>query len=763
MEDVYKGKEEMEDALVEEAFQKLLDAYLNSKHRKKTQIIQKAFIFAKNAHKGARRLSGEPYIMHPIAVAQIVCSEIGLGSTSICAALLHDVVEDTDYTVEDIQEMFGEKIALIVDGLTKISGGIFGEEASAQAENFKKLLLTMNEDIRVVLIKIADRLHNMRTLGSQPKNKQYKIAGETQYIYAPLAYKLGLYRIKGDLENLSFKYEHPQEYKAIEDRIKQTEEERNRIFENFTGPIKDLLTRMGFTFEIKGRIKTPYSIWNKMMTKKVDFKDVYDILAVRIIFEPKDEKYVEQECFNIYVALTSLYKRHPERVRDWVTNPKSNGYQALHVTLMSNDGVWIEVQIRSRKMDEKAEKGVAAHWKYKGETDDPIEGYGTELDNWLGTIKEVLDDPQPDAIDFMSTIKLNMYASEILVFTPKGEMKTLPKNSTVLDFAFSIHSLLGSHCLAAKVNNKLVSRFHVLNGGDQVEIVTSSVMQVEKEWLKHVVTAKATNKINVALRKRDRERRKKGEKILQDFFEERELTYNTIAVERIFRAHGMKNAQQLYLALGEGSVELNNKDEDEVKKKKGKKKSGWKRLISFGKKNDEDDDQDDENEVVEETEKKKKQEEQKKAEKKKVIVINDDNINTKYLLADCCKPIPGDLVMGYLNEKKQIIVHTLTCSVAEQLKANRGNRLLSAEWEISGDMVFPANISIKGMDRIGLLNEVTQIISTQYNANMKKLVVECNEDMFTCTINLMVKNKSQVDEVIEKLKGVNGVNDVIRL
>ncbi len=753
MDDVYNGNEELEDALVEEAFQNLLDAYLKSKHRKKTKIIQKAFIFAKNAHKGARRLSGEPYIMHPIAVAQIVCSEIGLGSTSICAALLHDVVEDTDYSVDDIEEMFGPKIALIVDGLTKISGGIFGEEASAQAENFKKLLLTMSEDIRVILIKIADRLHNMRTLGSQPKNKQYKIAGETQYIYAPLAYRLGLNRIKSDLENLSFKYEHPQEYANIEKRLKQTEEERNQLFENFTQPIIEKLKSKGIKFTIKGRVKTPYSIWNKIHTKHVDFKDIYDILAVRIIFEPNDEKNVKQECFNIYVALASLYTSHPDRLRDWVTHPKSNGYEALHVTLMSKDGVWVEVQIRSTKMDDIAEKGVAAHWKYKEAMGEDYESE-TELDKWLTTIKELLDDPQPDAIDFMSTIKLDLFASEIFVFTPKGEMKTLPAGSTVLDFAFSIHTLLGSHCIGAKVNNKLVSISHKLKGGDQVEIVSSSTQQVKKEWLSYVTTAKATNKINGFLRKEEREKRKVGERMLNEFFDKIDLPFSTSAVERIVKAHKLNNVNELALELGEGRIVLDSKDEYVAKNKPGQQNQNkWKRLLQLGRKKEEEDD----------NQKNGNTDENSKIDKKKGIVVDDKNIVSLYSLADCCKPIPGDLIMGYMNEKKQITIHTLSCKIAEKLKANHGNRVLYAQWNMTGDMLFLAKISIQGVDRIGLLNEITQIISNQYNTNMKKLVVECSDDMFTCTIQLMVKNKNQVDEVIDMLKSVGGINNVSRL
>ena len=444
-------REAADAKMVDDAFKHLLDSYLASRHRKKVDIITKAFNFARQAHKGVRRLSGEPYIMHPIAVAQIACSEMGLGSTSISAALLHDVVEDTDYTVEDIQNMFGPKIAQIVDGLTKISGGIFGSQASAQAENFKKLLLMMSDDIRVILIKICDRLHNMRTLDGQPPNKRYKIAGETLYIYAPLANRLGLNNIKTELENLSFKFEHPEKYAQIEEKLASTQASRDTLFDNFTKPIRETLDKMGIEYTIKARVKSPFSIWNKMMQKNVSFDQIYDILAVRIIFKPKDKDEEVDECFRIYVALNKIYKSHPDRLRDWVNHPKANGYQAIHVTLMSNMGKWIEVQIRSERMDEMAEQGFAAHWKYK----DGVDGNGAkeisedegELNNWLRTIKEILDDPQPDAMDFLDTIKLNLFASEIFVFTPKGEIKTMPAGCTALDFAFQIHTFLGSHCI----------------------------------------------------------------------------------------------------------------------------------------------------------------------------------------------------------------------------------------------------------------------------------------------------------------------------
>ena len=536
--------EQKEDRLIEDAFQHLLDTYLASPHRKKVDIITKAFHFAKQAHKGVRRLSGEPYILHPIAVAQIACEEIGLGSTSICAALLHDVVEDTDYTVEDIENIFGAKIAMIVDGLTKISGGIFGDKASAQAENFKKLLLTMSDDIRVILIKICDRLHNMRTLASQPANKQYKIAGETLYIYAPLANRLGLNKIKTELEDLSFRYEHPDAYKAIETKIASTQAQRETLFENFTAPIRAELDRMGLEYEIKARVKSPYSIWNKMQTKHVPFEEIYDILAVRIVFKPKSRQDEANECFQIYVAISKLYKSHPDRLRDWVNHPKANGYQALHVTLMSKQGQWIEVQIRSDRMDEIAEQGFAAHWKYK-EGAEITEDEG-ELNDWLHTIKEILDDPQPDAMDFLDAIKLNLFASEIFVFTPKGEIKMMPAGCTALDFAFQIHTFLGSHCIGAKVNHKLVPLSHKLQSGDQVEILTSKAQRVEKSWLDVVSTAKAKSKVMAILRKEARETQKKGEDILEEWLKKHDFEMTTSVLDRLCDLHELKKHCLLY-------------------------------------------------------------------------------------------------------------------------------------------------------------------------------------------------------------------------
>ena len=736
-----------EEKMVNDEFQSLIDAYLASKHRKKVEIITKAFNFAKHAHKGVRRLSGEPYIMHPIAVAKIVCCEIGLGSTSICSALLHDVVEDTDYTVEDIENMFGPKIAQIVDGLTKISGGIFGDRASAQAENFKKLLLTMSDDIRVILIKIADRLHNMRTLGSQAVNKQYKIAGETLYIYAPLANRLGLNSIKTELEDLSFKFEHPDEYKEIEMKLEATKAERDTVFDEFAAPVRSALDDLGITYDIKQRVKSPYSIWRKMQTKHIPFEEIYDILAVRIVFDPEDIDTELNDCFNIYVKLCTIYTSHPDRTRDWVSHPKANGYQALHVTLMSKKGEWIEVQIRSRRMDDIAEKGFAAHWKYKdGEKDEtPSE---LELDKWLATIKEILDDPQPDAMDFLDTIKLNLFASEIFVFTPKGEIRTMPAGSTTLDFAFSIHTFVGSHCIGAKVNHKLVPINYVLNSGDQVEILTSKSVHPTREWLTIATTAKATTKILSILRKAERESRKKGEQMLDEFLANNDLVKDSLVIDKLCSLHGLSKPDALYVAIADGKVQLGH---DDLEVLKGKNETaGWKRLFSFGKK-------------VAKQDKKGKETVGPDFDKKKLISLSEDSILNKYTLCDCCKPIPGDAVMGYIDDDKHIVIHKLQCPTAEKLKANHGNRVLGAKWEMDRQALFPVSIYVKGFDKLGLLHEMTQVISQLHGVNIRKLEVECDNGIFECTIQLYVHDTKDVADITAGLCEIPDVKEATRI
>lgn len=742
------NREELDNKMVDEAFQHLVNSYLATKHRKKVDIITKAFNFAKHAHKGVRRLSGEPYIMHPLAVAQIACTEIGLGSTSICAALLHDVVEDTDYTVEDLDNMFGPKIAQIVDGLTKISGGIFGEHASAQAENFKKLLLTMSEDIRVILIKIADRLHNMRTLGSQAVNKRYKIAGETLYIYAPLANRLGLNAIKTELEDLSFKYEHPEEYAAIQEKLKLTEEARNTVFDEFTSPIRKKLDEMGLKYEIKARVKSPYSIWNKMQNKHIPFEEIYDILAVRIIFEPNDAMSELNECFNIYVSISKIYTSHPDRIRDWVSHPKANGYQALHVTLMSNKGEWIEVQIRSQRMDEIAEKGFAAHWKYK-DGDKNEQASESELDKWLTTIKEILDDPQPDAMDFLDTIKLNLFASEIFVFTPKGDIRTLPAGATALDFAFSIHTFVGSHCIGAKVNHKLVPMSHKLNSGDQVEILTSKSQTVKKSWLNVATTAKATTKIMAMLRKEERENRKKGETMLDEFFEREDIVKNTLAVEKLCKFHEFTKVDNLFVAIGQGKIQLGDADINELKGRD--ENTGWKKLFKLGKKSKKTDD-------TPQTEKAVKE----KIDKKKPILLTEDTIQTKYKLADGCSPIPGDNVMGFIEDDGSITIHKVECYKAGRLKAGYGKRILAAKWGMHRLLLFPVNIYIQGLDRMGLLSQITQVISHLLNVNIRKFEIEANEGVFEGRIQLFVHDTTDVAAVMDNLKNIPDIKQVAR-
>ena len=744
--------EEQDDKLINDAFQKLLNDYLASRHRKKVDLITKAFNFARQAHKGVRRLSGEPYIMHPIAVAQIACSEIGLGSTSICSALLHDVVEDTDYTVEDIQNIFGAKIAQIVDGLTKISGGIFGEQASAQAENFKKLLLTMSDDIRVILIKICDRLHNMRTLDSQPANKQYKIAGETLYIYAPLANRLGLNKIKSELENLSFKFEHPDDFASIEAKLQSTQMSRDELFTEFTNPIEDALKKMGIQYEIKERIKTPYSIWNKMQNKHVTFEEIYDILAVRIIFTPRVREEEVNECFNIYVAISKIYKSHPDRLRDWLSHPKANGYQALHVTLMSKQGRWIEVQIRSDRMDEIAEQGFAAHWKYKDGIEEEYTEDENELNDWLRTIKEILDDPQPDAMDFLDTIKLNLFASEIFVFTPKGEIKTMPAGCTALDFAFSIHTFLGSHCIGAKVNHKLVPLSHKLNSGDQVEILTSKSQHVSAEWINFVSTAKAKAKIQAILRRDNREVQRQGEELLNAFLQKNGFEPSLAIIDQLAELHDYSKRQEFLQAIGEKIVLLGDKDIDRLNgKTEDDGIQGWRKYVPFvGRKK------------KEETPKQELFIVPEKFNKKKPIYISEENIN-QYKFPGCCHPIPGDDSLGYINNKNQIEIHKRACPVAAKLKTSYGNRIIDIKWDMHKILYFEASIRISGIDRVGMLNEITQVISSQMNVNIHKVTITCEDGIFDGSIELRVHDRENVQSIVDNLKKIPDLKEISQI
>jgi len=749
---INKEREIADDKMITAAFDKLMKTYLDSPHRKKVDIITKAFNFARQAHKGVRRLSGEPYIMHPIAVAQIACEEMGLGSTSICAALLHDIVEDTDYSVEDIENIFGSKIAMIVDGLTKISGGIFGDKASAQAENFKKLLLTMSDDIRVILIKICDRLHNMRTLASQAPNKQYKIAGETMYIYAPLANRLGLNKIKTELEDLSFKYEHPEEYKDITNKLSMSEEQRQKLFKDFTTPIRAALDSLGIQYEIKARVKSPYSIWNKMQNKHVSFDEIYDILAVRIIFTPKERANEINECFNIYVAISRIYKSHPDRLRDWLNHPKANGYQALHVTLMSKQGKWIEVQIRSDRMDEIAEQGFAAHWKYK-DGNDGHEDDG-ELNDWLSTIKEILDDPQPDAMDFLDAIKLNLFASEIFVFTPKGEVKTMPANCTVLDFAFQIHTFLGSHCIGAKVNHKLVPLSHKLNSGDQVEVLTSKSQHVQPNWINFVSTAKAKAKIQAILRRDNRETQKKGEETLKQWLQTNEIELSTSVLDKLCSFHGVQKPEELFLGLGNRTILLGEKDINELHGKSQKNESsggGWRKFVPFLSKSK------DKKETVPPSDKKLVV--GKEFNKKIPCVISEKTIGM-YILPTCCHAIPGDDILGYIDNKNQVEIHNRACPVANRLKSSFGNRILDAKWDMHKVLFFDATIQIRGIDRKGMLHDISEVISEKLDVNIHRITINADEGIYDGKIEIRVHDRSEVQEIVNALKKIDDLKEV---
>ena len=747
------ARETAEDKLITDAFQHLLDTYLASRHRKKVDIITKAFNFARQAHKGVRRLSGEPYIMHPIAVAQIACEEMGLGSTSICSALLHDVVEDTDYTVEDIENIFGPKIAQIVDGLTKISGGIFGERASAQAENFKKLLLTMSDDIRVILIKICDRLHNMRTLASQPANKQYKIAGETLYIYAPLANRLGLNKIKTELEDLSFRYEHPEEYAAIKSKLALTQEKRDELFASFTGPIREALDRMGIQYQIKARVKSPYSIWNKMQNKHVTFEEIYDILAVRIIFVPKERDQEINECFNIYVALSRIYKSHPDRLRDWLNHPKANGYQALHVTLMSKQGRWIEVQIRSDRMNEVAEQGFAAHWKYK-EGGEYSEDEG-ELNDWLATIKEILDDPQPDAMDFLDSIKLNLFASEIFVFTPKGEIKTMPAGCTALDFAFQIHTFLGSHCIGAKVNHKLVPLSHKLSSGDQVEILTSKAQHVQPSWINFVSTAKARAKIQAILRRDDRELQKTGEELLTAWLKHNMMEMSSSVLDKLCDIHHVQKHENLFQSIGDRTIILGDNDLDVLlgKHQKEATSSGWRRYVPF---------LHDKKSSPSEADKTADQTlftAEKNFNKRQPVVIGEETIGA-YIFPGCCHPIPGDDILGYIDNQNHIEIHKRACPVASRLKSSYGNRILDAKWNMHKQLFFDAIIEIKGIDRKGMLHDLADVISDKMNINIHRITITSDEGIFYGNIEVRVHDRDEVRAIMDNLKAIDDLKEV---
>lgn len=748
-----------EEDMIDAEFHGLINDYLNSNHRRKIEIITKAYNVAKEAHKGTRRKSGEPYIMHPLAVARIVCKEMGLGSTSISAALLHDVVEDTDYTVEDLEVMFGEKIAHIVDGLTKISHGMFGDNVSEQAENFRKLLLTMSEDIRVILIKIADRLHNMRTLSSMTPAKQFKISGETLYIYAPLAHRLGLFAIKTELEELCFKHEHPEAYASLLEQIRDTAPVRSEIYENFAKPVIKALDNMSIEYEMRARVKSIYSIWKKMEAKNIELSEIYDFFAVRIIFEVYPGMDEKKQCWDIYSAITDIYKLRPDRIRDWVSHPKANGYQALHLTVMGPNGRWIEIQIRSRRMDDIAEKGFAAHWKYK---ENRVEE-DNELEKWLKTVQEILANPNPNAIDFLDTVKMNLFASEIFVFTPRGEIKTLPQGATALDFAYTIHTRVGDHCLGAKINHTLVPLSEKLKSGDQIEILTSQTQQPKPEWLNFVTTAKARTKIESSLRRQRRAITANGEEMLQKLMggdsEVDNDTYN-----KVLNYYNIERREDLHYAIGNGEIELPESKEIFLKQKELHPKQDnlfmryMKQAMGVIKKAPHDDSNLDKVSIDKDNQEVKGA----TVDVKKKYVLAEEAFKKNFIVASCCSPLPGDDVFGFVTDTNEVEVHKRSCATGIKLKSSFGGRIVEVEWGEYKQYSFLAAIAFTGIDRMGILSNILSKLSEDVVLNIQSVNVSSKDGIFEGVIHVLIHSVDDVSLLSNKIAKVDGISTVHR-
>ncbi|CCH02171.1 (p)ppGpp synthetase I, SpoT/RelA [Fibrella aestuarina BUZ 2] len=712
------------------------------------KLIKKAFNTSAEAHKNMRRRSGEPYIYHPLAVAQIAVEEIGLGTTSIVAALLHDVVEDTDTTIADIERAFGEKVARIIDGLTKISG-IFEYGSSQQAENFRKMLLTLSDDVRVILIKLADRLHNMRTLDSMPRDKQLKIASETIYIYAPLAHRLGLNAIKSELEDLYLKYVEPEAYKDVAKKLRETKTSRDRFIGTFIKPIEDDLIASGLPYYIKGRPKSIYSIWNKLSKSKKPFEEIYDLFAVRIILGVP----LEQEkaaCWRAYSIVTDHYKPNPERLKDWISTPRANGYESLHTTVMSRSGQWVEVQIRTDRMNEIAEKGYAAHWKYKGNDTRTAAG----LDSWIGQVREMLETTEKGekgdktaAIEFLDDFRSNLYSEEVFVFTPKGELKVLQRGATALDFAFDIHTQIGAKCMAAKVNNVLVPLSHVLQNGDQVEVITSNKQKPNEDWLRFVVTSKAKTKIKDLIKEEKKQYISDGKDLISKRLKILRMEVTNELTNQIRAYFGSKTTSDLYYRFGKGHIdvkELNKfKSDKEAKENRANKlntdtiqdgKSLGKELKKIhGERSDAD-----------------------------MLLIGEDMDKIDYTLAKCCNPIAGDDVFGFVTVTDGIKIHRVSCPNAVELMSNHGNRIIKAKWTSQQELAFLAGLRITGTDRMGLVNDVTRVISNELNINMRSVTIDSQDGIFEGNIKLYVHDTSHLETLMRKLASVDGVFDVVR-
>jgi GTP diphosphokinase / guanosine-3',5'-bis(diphosphate) 3'-diphosphatase len=728
------SKEELEQ--IEQEFDVIIKTCVRCRTEDDVKLVRKAFDLAVDAHAFMRRKSGEPYVTHPIAVAKIVAGEMELGVKSVICALLHDVVEDTDYTLNDIKEMFGITIANIIDGLTKISH-VLDKDASLQAENFRKMLLTLSEDVRVIFIKLADRLHNMRTLDSMPEYKQIKIAGETLFLYAPLAHRLGLYNIKTELEDLALKYEHPLIYKDIQDKVLETEGDRNEYIKNFAEPIIRILTDNKVDFNLSGRPKSIFSIYNKMQNKDVPFEEIYDIFAVRIVFSPDSTIPEKAQCWNIYSLITDVYQPNPDRLRDWISTPKANGYEALHTTVMGPGGRWVEVQIRSKRMDDIAERGYAAHWKYKGDKDDQ-----TQLDKWLQTVRKHLEKPSSDALDFLDEFKLNLFSSEIYVFTPKGRLERIPKGSTALDFAYTIHTEVGDKAIGAKVNHKLVPLRQKLRSGDQVEILTSDKQTPQSEWLDFVITGRAKSKIKSALKEERRYFIDKGQKDFIKIVRELNypLDYSTFKILR--EKFDISNKEEFYRRIGAGLITA----EDIEKMLPGKRRSAWGKYwrLSFGRSNP------------------KTKSKDENSHNTKTLIIEENENEQNYRLANCCDPIPGDDVVGFLNSDQVVVIHKKNCPNAIDLMATFGDRIVSVQWKIHKILSFPAKLYIEGIDDVGMVLRITQVISMESEVNMKSIRFDSNDGIFVGNIDLYIHNVNDLETLISRLKKIKGIKKVLR-
>jgi GTP pyrophosphokinase len=696
-------------------------------------MIRKAFGVAVEAHKEMRRKSGEPYIYHPIAVAQVCAEEIGLGSIGIVCALLHDTVEDTDLTLDDVRGLFGEKVAKIIDGLTKISG-VIDNTSSIQAENFRKVLLTMSEDIRVILIKIADRLHNMRTLEHMKRDKQIKIASETLFLYAPLAHRLGLNTIKTELENLGLKYTDSESYEEIELKLKENEPERKRFIQKFIEPLKDILNEQGFTFKIFGRPKSIFGIYHKMRTKHVAFEDIYDLFAIRIVIDSPYEQ-EKSDCWKIYSIITDYYHPSPERLRDWISTPKSNGYESLHTTVMGPSGRWVEVQIRTTRMDDLAENGYAAHWKYKDSAADKE----SKLESWLLRIREMLENPDPNALEFIDDFKLNLFSDEMFVFTPKGDMKTLPVNATALDFAFEIHTKVGEHCIGAKVNHKLAPLSHVLASGDQVEILNSVKQQPKDDWLNFVITAKAKSKIKNSLKEQRKKIAEEGKEIMQRKFERQKLEFNTTTINDFYLFLKLPSSQELFYRAALGNVDIKEikefirQKDNPVKKTRKEDAPRIEQLVTNAR------------------------------GKTDMLVIGDDMQKLDYNLATCCNPIPGDDVFGFITLGEGIKIHRVNCPNAIKLLSNYAYRVVKAKWTNDELISFLAGVKIMGTDELGIVNNITKVISNENNVNMRSINFDTDDGIFEGTIMIYVHDTKHLNHLMGNLKTVKGVERVERI